>query len=263
MLGALVSGIGSIVGGAMQSNQNWKQQKAVMQNQLQWKAADAEKAGISKIYAMGAPAVSYSPSNVGVGTGIADASQSIGRAIDATSTAKGRGSNLANEIASTQLEGLKIDNDIKRAELLSRVSTRSQPGTPPAINDASTTPLMDGQGNSAIKLEKKIAPASPHQDNKSFGVSPDVDMYRTKTGYSPEVPTELGEAQESQPLAAAQWFIRNKLLPSLSDAYKTEPFPAPPGHRWKFNPVFGEYTLVKDWQKGWQEYLEKKLLKGK
>lgn len=247
MLGALIGAGSSIIGGLMgQSSQNKQMalQKQFAKNAIQWKAADAQKAGISKLYALGANTTSYAPVPVGggLGSGISEAGQNIGRAIDATASPAGRAGHLATELATAQLDGLKIDNDIKRTELLSKSNLRSQPGTGPAILDSETVPHIPGQGNSEVEIKSKIAP-SGYVPQKSFGVSPEIDMYRSKYGYSPEVPQQLGESQESQPLSAAQWFIRNKLMPGLNDAYKTYPYPPPEGHYWQFNPMFGEYML--------------------
>lgn len=249
MLGALIGAGSSLLGGLFNRSNADKQadlQKSFAKKGIQWRVADAEKAGVSKLYALGANTASYSPVSVGGGLGdaLSTAGQNIGRAVDATASPAGRAGHLATEIASTQLEGLKIDNDIKRADLLARSNLRSQPGTGPAILNSETTPLIQGQGNAAIKLERELVPSGPGQPNRSFGVNPEVDMWRTRTGYAPEVPQELGEAHESQPLAAAQWFIRNKLLPALNPGDATYPYDAPPNAHWEFNPLIGQYNLV-------------------
>lgn len=241
MLGSLISGIAGLIGGKY----NAKKQEEFAKNSITWKAEDAERAGISKIFAMGAPTHSFSPVSTG------DFSD-LGKSIDnkmgqntagATTTSQpGRAVGLAGELARAQLDGVKIDNDIKRAELASKVAISSQPGVG-RIDDANTT--IPGQGDAAVKLKREIAPRSLNAPNRSYGVSPEVDAYRTSHGYSMEVPQELGEAQESQPLSAAQWFIRNKIMPSFDTARRTFPYPAPPGSYWSFNPVFGEYTLKK------------------
>lgn len=248
MLGALIGAGATLAGGLLNRSHADKQaklQREFAQSGIQWKAADAEKAGISKLYALGANTASYSPVSIGGGMGdaLSAAGQNIGRAVDSTASPVGRAGHLATEIASTQLEGLKIDNDIKRADLLSRTALRNQPGQPPAILNQETSPLLAGQGNANVKLERKLVPAGPNQPHRSFGVNPEVDMWRTTRGYSPEVPQELGEAHESQPIAAFQWFMRNKILPSFSSSRSTYPYPAPEGKEWAFNPLFGEYTL--------------------
>lgn len=256
MLGALIGAGSTLVGGLMNrraQKDQAKLQKDFAQNAIQWKAADAEKAGISKLYALGANTTSYSPVGVGGGLGdsISNMGQDIGRAIDASGSEPQRAGRMATALQQAQLDGINIDNEIKRTELRSRLATSTQPGHPPAVNDTDSTPHIPGQGNSTIRVEKKVAPASGSDPNRSYGVAPDVDMYRTKFGYAPEVPAELGEAQESQPLAAISWWLRNKLMPAFVDGYKTVPYPAPPGTTWKFNPVFGEYTLIDKLSRGY------------
>lgn len=250
MLGALIGAGASLAGGLLNRNSQKDQanlQKKFAQQGIQWRAADAEKAGISKLYALGANTTSYSPVSVGGGLGdaLSTAGQNIGRAVDATAGPAGRAGQLATEIATTQLEGLKIDNDIKRANLLSSMAQRGQPGTGPAILTGDTTPMVPGQGNAALdyKLERKLQPSMPGQPHRVHGVAPEVELYRTTRGYSPEVPAQLGESQESQPLAAFQWFMRNKILPAFNTERATHPYPAPEGQVWRFDPVFGEYTL--------------------
>lgn len=255
MLAALIAGGAALAGGALRQRSEEKNrdlQKEFAKNALQWKAADAEAAGISKLYGIGAPTTSFAPVSVGgMGASVADAGQHIGRAIQAQAGPTGRAGQIALELATAQLEGVKVDNEIKRAELLSRMKVNNQPGQPPAILDSETTPLVPGQGNAALRLSKNLSPAGsvPH---KSFGVNPEVDFYRTARGYAPMIPERLGEALESQPLAAAQWFIRNNVLPSIEDARKTFPFDAPEGKYWQFNPVIGEYEL-KDTELEWDE----------
>lgn len=253
MLGALIGAGATLAGGLFgQSSaqkiaaENIRLQKQFAKEGIQWRAADAEKAGISKLYALGANTTSFSPVSVGnpLGESLSVAGQNIGRAIDAPASPEARAGRLATEMAATQLEGLKIDNDIKRADLLSRTNLATQPGTPPAVLNSETTPLVPGQGNATIKLERKLVPGRDAPDpHASVGVNPELDWFRTRHGFSPEVPSELGEAQESQPLAAAQWFMRNKLLPTFDSSHRTYPYEAPPGYVWQFNPLFGEYTL--------------------
>lgn len=260
MLGALIGAGSKLLGGLMshrQAERNIDLQREFATTGIQRRAEDAAKAGISKLYALGANTQSFSPVAVGgMGGGIAEAGQDIGRAIDATANPAARGGKLATQLATEQIKGVQLDNQLKQAELLSKSNLANQPGQPPAILDNETVPMVAGQGNAAIKLQKRIAPAG-YTPQKSFGVSPEIDMYRTKYGFSPEVPSELGEAQESQPLAAAQWFMRNKIMPAIADSYKTFPYPPPEGHYWQFNPVLGEYTLRKGAQPSWEGVMEK------
>lgn len=253
MLGSLVAGLGAGIGGYF--NYKAAQDQQAMQlkfakNAIQWKAADAEKAGISKLYGIGAPTMSYSPVSTGLGASGAIAGQALGRGIDAQQSQTSRVATLQQEIASAQLEGIKTDNQIKQQDLLSRSAVRSQPGTPPALTDADTMPLIPGQGDAPgrIDLKKTIAPAGydPNNPQKSFGVSPEVDMYRAKHGFVPQVPQNLQEAFESDALSRWQWNIRNKVLPyTPGESNKTVPFPAEGGGWWIYEPMTGKYELIK------------------
>lgn len=257
MLGALLGAGSSIVGGFLQNRaqkRNIKLQKEFAQKGIQWKVNDAKKAGVSPLFALGANTHSYSPVSVGGSDyGIPQAGQDIGRAISATQTGPQRTTSIQRMAQTEQIEGLKIDNDIKRVDLASKVARLQQPGTPPAhpgghpyAGIPDTVPHIPGQGdNPTTKIDYKtrIAPASETARHASYGIRPEVDYYRTATGsYSPEVPVDLGEAHESQPLAAAAWFIRNRLSPAFSSAHDAPPFPAPKGKYWDYSVLHG-YSL--------------------
>lgn len=245
MLGNIISAIGSVAGGFMAANNAKKQmamQREFAQNQLQWKAADAEKAGISKIFAMGAPTTSYAPVSVG-DYGLADAGKSIGAGINniagqggASSTTTAKVSGITAAIQQAQLDGLKIDNDIKRTELASKIAIATQPGAGGTLDrDVIQTP-------EGLKLKKEQAPAG-YLPQKSFGVSPEVDLYRTHSGYAPQIPQQLQEAFENDALGRWQWNIRNRIQPMWDmDLYGSPPRHAPPGKYWMYNPIIGQYV---------------------
>lgn len=244
MLGSIIGALGSLGGGLLGASSAKKQmamQKEFAQNQLQWKAADAEKAGISKYFAMGAPTASYSPVNIG-DYGVADAAKQLGSGIDSqggagsTTTAKFAG--ISAEIQKAQLDGLRIDNDIKRAELASKINIGTQPGA---------GGIMDREvlsGPEGFKLKKESAPASQEMGHKSFGVSPEVDMYRTPTGWAPQQPQALQEAFENDWMSLWQWRIRNKVLPFYLDEYRAIPKEAKGLGEYYFDPLQGQYVWV-------------------
>lgn len=175
---------------------------------------------------------------------MSQAGQNISRAVAAQGSPQGRAGALAVELAQAQLDGVKLDNEAKQQAIQSKMNLINQPGTPPAIMDTESTPVLPGQPV-GVELKKEMAPAG-YVPQKSFGVSPEIDMWRTKHGYAPEVPQELGEAHESQPLAAAQWFLRNKIMPTAGDEYATHPYKAPTGYEWRFSPIMGQYVLEKE-----------------
>lgn len=235
MLGSIIGAIGNIAGGLFNAN---KQEKFA-KNALTWKAQDAERAGISKYFAMGAPTANFAPVSLGDMGG-------VGRSIDAQlgqggaqSTTTGKVSGIAGSIAAAQLDGLKLDNDIKRAELASKLRVATQPGAGGVLD----RDVSIGPGGATLK--KEIAPSSPGTPQRSFGVTPEVDLYRTHSGFAPTPPQQLAEVHENNALMRWQWMIRNQVLPFFSDEYATPPGAAPAGHAWRFDPLRGEYRLVK------------------
>jgi hypothetical protein len=245
MLGSLIGAGSSIIGGILgrknakkQSQREYERQKEFAQHGIRWKAADAEAAGISKLYALGANTTSYSPQSVGGSDyGISQAGQNIGRAIEATQSGSQRQQKMAHQLAQVQLQGLELDNDIKRAKLASATRLAAQPGTPPAHNSFETTPHVPGQGNSTlVDVRKKIAPAG-HSPEASYGVHPEVDWYRTSKGYVPQIPQDLAESMEQNWAASAMWQLRNSLGPYVG--LQTSTPPAKKGYYLHFHPIYG------------------------
>lgn len=259
MIGALIGAGASLIGGMLgqksqekQQAQNIALQKEFAKKAIQWKAADAEKAGISKLYALGANTVSYTPNSIGgspLGEGIASAGQDIGRAMAAGQSNTSRTASLALAAAKTQLEGLQLDNDIKRVSLASKIATTNQPGTAPGINLEGTTPFIPGQGNSSILLEKKIPPSHPGAPNAEAGVNPDIAWVQTKTGWTPVIPQQLAESYENDWIGGMSWQARNRLAPIFDDSFKSDP-PAyiPPGQYWQFYGGANEYRPAVGWR---------------
>lgn len=108
MWGSIVGGIGSVVGGVLglqsqkqsaanaeKLNQlNYEHQKEFAQNGIRWKVADAKAAGLHPLAALGASTAQYTPATA-IGDSpdwsfLADAGQSIGRAVDAKRTQQER-----------------------------------------------------------------------------------------------------------------------------------------------------------------------------
>lgn len=166
MIGELIGAGTQILGGLLgnkaakqsqraaeaQAQKQYEQQKEFAQSGIQWKVQDAEKAGIHPLYALGANTVSYSPSSVGGGGTdfdfIGKAGQNIGRAIDATRSNPAKQDAIASTAARIQLEGLELDNEIKRAQLASSIATTNPFGRPnPGLPGSETRSEIDGQGN--------------------------------------------------------------------------------------------------------------------
>lgn len=174
MLGEIIGAGASLLGGLFgkksadkANEENIKLQREFAQQGIQWKVADAKKAGIHPLAALGAQTVSFSPSVVGdnaLGTGIAQAGQDIGRAINSTSTVEAKTAQLSLQMAEEQLKGLRLDNagkGIQNAALASRAVRASQVGAPfPSLSGATNTGVP-GQATSQLKLGGVLLPPNP------------------------------------------------------------------------------------------------------
>lgn len=278
MLSALIGAGTSILGGILgnksadkaakraeqQRHREYLQQKEFAQSGIQWKAKDAKKAGIHPLYALGANTVSYSPQSIGDTGGsdfsfLANAGQNIGRAIDATRSTPAKATALATTAAEIQLEGLRLDNDLKRTQLASAMSTVYQTGLPPGLPSSTQRPAVNGlpgQGNTpqiegpGIKLEKTISPANASAGNQEYAEIPEVQFTRTPTGWAPAMPQQLSEAYENDWVGGWQWQARNKYLPAMMANDGRNPYFRPPGHirlghgqKWVFDVMTGEWQI--------------------
>lgn len=152
MLGSLISAGASLLGGflnrdaqkdanaanAAQAQRNEALQREFAQNSVQWRVADAEKAGVHPVYALGAPGMSFSPVSVGataetgLGTGLQSMGQDISRSVAAY---RSPGEKVtAVQMAQTQasnaldLETKQLNNQLLRAKIAAL-----GPGTPPGV----------------------------------------------------------------------------------------------------------------------------------
>lgn len=149
-LGGLFAGIGSIAGAGIQAKaqeninkQNIQMQKEFAQNSVQWKAQDAEKAGIHKLAGIGAQTYSASPSSIApdVGSGVSGAMKHFGQAIDNYISDDEDKRQNEKEMQRLQIEEQKLKNSKLQKEL----STMGQSsggisdiyGSTPVLVDAS------------------------------------------------------------------------------------------------------------------------------
>lgn len=164
LAGPLASIGGSILGfmGAKDKNKEaraaadleYARQKEFAQSGIRWKVEDAHAAGVHPLFALGASTSSYAPQSIGMenemahlGKGLADMGADVSRAAQAQTTKSERAAVVARDAIA--LEGMQLDNDIKRASLASALQKLNSPGTGPGIpeDDSSKRPplLMGGK----------------------------------------------------------------------------------------------------------------------
>lgn len=238
MIGKLIAAGASLLGGmlgnkaqekaqrqnmaheAAMRKKEYDQQKEFAQSGIQWKVQDADKAGVHPLYALGANTVSYAPQSIGStqlqpeGFGyVADAGQHLGRAISSTTSKPGQVDGFTRAVQALQLDGLGLDNDIKRADLASKIATTQQ-GSMPGIPGVATRWLLEGQPGGEIDYSRKQSPAEPGAPFQTAGAAPDVMFTKTNTGgYAPVMPENVQEAYENDMIGRWQWMLRNRIVP--------------------------------------------------
>jgi len=248
---AVANAVGSLADSffdAQSAKQNIKLQKQFAQEGIQWKVADAKKAGIHPLYALGAQTHSFAPVQTGGGN-FSQMGQSVGRAIDAYRDRGERLDGFTKASQSLQLDSLKLDNDIKKAQLASLTATLNQAGTPPAVPSTRSRYLIDGQGSSGKALIQDVpmqrVVSSPEALHQEPGAIPEVGFQRTRTGgYAVTPSKDAKERMEDDVFSEVAWAIRNRLGPMLGGSNMDPPFKAPRGKRWVWSTLNQEYQLV-------------------
>lgn len=146
---------------------NEANQREFAQSGIQWRVADALKAGIHPLAALGTGVTSYSgpsatvgsiggSSSVGIpaggsmGSAVASMGQDISRAMVATQTQTGRDAMFQTTVQDMQLQNMALRNDL----LSSQIQRIKNGGVGPAMPDS-----MSGMGNAtSAPQESKIEP---------------------------------------------------------------------------------------------------------
>lgn len=279
MIGELISAGANIVGGLMgqksaeqtremqreQFERNIALQKEFAQTGIQWKVADAKAAGIHPIFAMGGNTASYSPtsSNFTADTSMSNAmsraGQDIGRAVSSTQNQATRLDAAAQAQQAIMLEGGKLDNDIKRVELASRVARLNQQSNPPMpVNQRY---LIPGQGQTAtgdlVKSKPmEQTPADPKMPSSEPGANPDAGYLRTSGGLFPVPGEKAKERIEDNWYQETAHFVRNNLLPMIAPAFNDPPrgVPLKEGHAWVYDPIYGYKQVPDKWYRKFIRY---------
>lgn len=255
MLGALLGGVGSIVGGLFgmkgaqaggrkavkgakinaqaakwASKKNLKYQKQFAQKGIQWRVKDAKLAGIHPLAALGAQTNSFAPSFVGgnPGDGLIQAGQmqasaaesmgqSIGRAAAAFGDIDDRNNAYLAKMQDLQLQNAQLNN----AVLASQVANLNQPGNPPPT--PTNRWLVDGQGQTTLARSPLIQDqplkrvvANPEASSQEPGSVTDVGFLRTASGgLAPVMSTDAKERLEEDWIGSLTWNLRNRVLQNL------------------------------------------------
>lgn len=267
-IGALISAGANLAGGFLGANtadknreaqlamhnQNIELQKEFATHGITWKVDDARRAGIHPIYALGGSTASFTPqstaftADTSLPNALAAAGQDIGRAIDKTRTAEGRADARGEAATALQLEGLRLDNDLKRAEIASKTARLRADQVGPPMPAAADPYLIPGQPQSGMVKPKalEVAPAPSNAPHAEPGAHSDVGYARTVSGGWAPVPSkDAKDRNEDMLIPEALWAYRNNIMPNFSNRYrKPPPFDPGPGREWRWSYSGQEYRSV-------------------
>lgn len=260
--GSIISAGASLLGGAMNQRaqkaannveawnavQNREMQYDFARNGITWKVRDAQNAGVSPIYALGAQTNSFSPVSIGttaatgMGDAISNAGQHLGRAVNATASGPERADAFTKATQQLTLENQALQNQL----LASQVRISNQAGMPPTMPTMNTRYMVPGQGNSPQSkliedkpLERVTgAPEAPHQEPGSIT---DLGWSRTKSGFAPIPSKDIADRIDDNIPAQVSHYIRNNIVGG-----DPPPAPLPPGYdRWGYNFIRQQYEPQK------------------
>lgn len=150
-LGSFAGPLGTLAGGLIgslfdSSKSDAKRQErlqlAFAKNAIQWKVADATKAGIHPLYALGAPTMSYSPVSVGGGSAMSDMGQDISRALAAGMPREGQVSAYDLALQDLTLKQFGLQNELLAAQV---ARARQEVLSKPALPGVTTLPFGQGK----------------------------------------------------------------------------------------------------------------------
>ena len=224
------------------AERNIQQQREFAQNAISWKAADARRAGIHPIFAMGSSPINFSPVGVGISgrNPMADSLSSMGqdlsRAGMVNRSKSGRGQMMNGVLDKLGVERAGLQNELLRSQIKAVNMKVTQSQLPPARVENISQQIIPGQAD------------APHVDP---GIVTDVGHARTKTGYAPVPSEQVKERIEDNLPQEIAHFARNNVAPNFNQSF-SPPFKAPKGKRWIYHPS-QEYRLVK--RNSWQDWI--------
>jgi len=235
-----VNTVGSVVGGMMSDKsasdaaaRNAALQKEFAKKGIQWKVADAKKAGISPEFALGGSTTSFTPTETGGKTGdmIADAGQNIARAALATGTQADR--EMDAQMKAETLRGMKLQND----KIDPALTSINRPGNPPFPHPNGN--VFPGQGNSPVVKDVALertgqSPSAPHSEGGSI---PAVGWMNTPDGGLRPVPSQdVKNRIEDQLIPETVWATQNLVAPNFEKGPKPPKEALPKGAKsWRWS----------------------------
>lgn len=258
MLGSILGAVGSFIGMNKTNKanqrinaQNIALQKEFAQSGISWRVADAKRAGIHPLAALGAQTHSFAPQSIGMDyRQMGQMGQDLGRAMQtAAGSSERKQLALYNEKArALNLRNMELQNDL----LASQVAKNTQAGQVPRVGIGSPM-LVDGQGNSGTggstppgmlvqDVPQRRTVSNPQRLWETPAAVPDVTWGRSRHGWH-RLPSEDTKRliEDMLPLEL-EWYVRNRVMPYFTDKAYGAPthVPLKKGHNWVPTP-YGTY----------------------
>lgn len=236
-------------------------QREFAQFGIRWRVRDAQKAGIHPLFALGGntatytPTASYIPADTSMGDSIGGSlsrfGQNIGRAIDATRTARERQTARLSELqvlnAEADWETKSLQNDLLRSE----ISRLNAPQIPPPMPSAVPQSAIPGQVDveplaplAGYEVSPVEVPAvQSTRPNQEAGAFPETRWARTQSGWQPLPSREAYEDADLANPSAWSWYWRNQALPTLGQGGSAPPDSWLPKYAtgWVWHPMLQEW----------------------
>lgn len=265
MIGALIGAGASLLGGmfgrkdakkqqqasikaaAAQEERNYERQKEFAKSGIQWKVADAKKAGIHPLYSLGASTTSFS-GYAGTGdysnpaatdySSLAAAGQDIGRAIDSTRSPGEKLTAYAKTVQDLTLQRMGLENEVLASQV-AKIRSSTTPGIPSETDQY----LIEGQNVPGTVVETPLKRVAPGPGGfREPGAVSDIGYSKNAFGgYSVIASDDVKRRIEDSP---EEWvhYYRNNIHPWFNkDSRRPPPIPLKSRHAWAYDPVFGYY----------------------
>lgn len=268
-MGSVVPGIGTMVGAGIgllggvasnlfqgkQQEEGYANQREALQNSISWRVADARRAGIHPLYALGAQPMNISPiiNQDNIGPAVQQMGQSISDVQKNAVTEHQKMMQFAEyQVLQSQMNRNDAEAELARTQA-QRIATERNNINPPGLgvhNEMGQNPTGGGTGFYDVKAAEEIS-AKPDKAWSSAGKNPGYQLRYMDNGLPMYLPIAEGDSPEEtisemHPLTWAGLLLRNSRIfgPGwMEDMVKSRYLGISPDRAYKDNQRKRKYPL--------------------
>lgn len=191
----LFGGIGSFFTGNSAQKREYERQKEFAQNGIQWKVADAKKAGLHPLYAIGAQGASYSPqSTVGTDFGLGDIGQGLTDFASRYKSPKERAHeqwyNKTTQLL--QIRNQELQNDYIQQQIReSEARIAQQPGNPVSFAGTGNSRALGMPSQPLVQIKPdEVVAGAPDRPQAEAGLKRDIFFVSDEDGNLTPYPSQ-------------------------------------------------------------------------